>query len=75
MKNNSQCVPATRPDSTDPMTQVDAVYSSGALNWPVMDRKNHGVPLVQANHFGPGLHSGSLLRQHELSSGKILLWH
>lgn len=61
MKNNSQSVPATRSNSTHPMAQVDAVHSSGALNRPVMDRKNYGVPLVQAKHFDPGLHSGSLL--------------
>jgi hypothetical protein len=55
------------------MPKVDSIDSARPLNWTMVNREGHSISLTKRYDFGPCLHSGSLLRQHELASGKIPL--
>src|SRR4051794_28426760 len=38
----------------------------------MVNGENHPVALLQGHYFSPGLHARPLLREHELTAGKIL---
>ena len=55
--------------------QMNTISSLGSLNWAMADGKSNSISLLQAHHFGAGLHPRTLLGQDELASGEILARH
>lgn len=55
------------------MPKVHAIGSARPLHRTMMDREGHSISLAKGHDFGPGLHAGPLLRQHELAASVILL--
>jgi len=55
----------------DSVPQINTISSLDSLNWAMADGKSNSVALLQAHHFGAGLHPRTLLGQHELASGEI----
>ncbi len=62
------------PHLADAVTQVDPIVAACTLYRPAVDREHHGVALAQRHHLGAGLHSRTLLCQHELATFEIVPW-
>jgi hypothetical protein len=58
-------------DPADAVAQIDPVRAFGALRRPVMNRKQHGVALLERHDLGAALHARPLLGQNEFAAGEI----
>lgn len=54
------------------MAQGDPIGASGAALGPVVDSEDYRLTLMERNDRGPGLHSGTLFGQNELSTREVL---
>ena len=59
--------------SAHAMSQVHAVGAARALHWAVAYGEHHAVATSRGHHFGPRLHTRSLLGQHELAACEVFL--
>src|SRR3954451_4603731 len=51
--------------------EINAIVSACPLDRPEMHSESHRVALGERHYFGPRLHAGALLGQHEFTSGEI----
>ena len=71
MKDDAQGVPATGPNPADAVPQVDSIDTPGSPDRPLSDGEGHRISLSERDHFGAGLHPGTLFRHDELAARKV----
>jgi len=59
-------------DRADAVAQDDSIGASSAALGSMVDGEDDSLALMERNDRGPGLHSGALFCQNELSSCEIL---
>ena len=72
MEDDPHSISMSGAKPTDSVTQINTIGSLDSLNWAMTDGKSNPIALLQAHHFGAGLHPRTLLGQYELASGEIL---
>lgn len=71
VKNDTECVALAGTEPAHAMPHIDAICSSCPLHRAVMNGERYGVSLTERHDLNPGLHSRSLLGEHEFSTTKI----
>ena len=74
MKDHTDCVTATRPQTADAVSKVHAVDTPGSLDGTVADREDHTVTATKWHDLGSGLHPWPLLSQHKLTASEVCVW-
>src|ERR1700722_8350815 len=75
MEDDPHSISMSGAKPTDSVTQINTIGSLDSLNWAMADGKSNAIALLQAHHFGAGLHPRTLLGQYELASSEILAGH
>jgi hypothetical protein len=61
MEDNPHGVSMSGAKPTDSVTQINAISSLDSSHWAMADGKSNSIALLQAHHFGAGLHPRTLL--------------
>jgi hypothetical protein len=62
-----------RSQTADAVSQVHAIHAACALDRPMADGEHDAVTAAQRDDLGSRLHSWSLLGQHELPTGEVVI--
>ena len=73
VEDDSQHVPLAGVHSADAVAQLHAVIAAGASFGPVPDGKDHRLALARAGHHRSRLLARSLLDEHALPAGEVLV--
>ena len=74
MKDDADCVTATRPQTADAMSKVHAVATPGSLDGAVANGEHHTVTTTKRHDLCPRLHAWPLLGQHKLTAREVCVW-
>ena len=74
VKDHTDCVTATRPQTADAVSKVHAVDTPGSLDGTVANGEHHTVTTTKRHDLGSGLHPWPLLGQHKLTAGEVCVW-
>src|SRR5690349_23675461 len=64
-------MPVSAPYAAHTMSQIHAIDAARPLHGAMVNGEDHRVTLFERHHFGTGLHSRTLLRDHEFAAGEI----
>ena len=71
MKNDAECVPPARSQTTDAVPEIHSIVSALTAGWSIVDRERNGVSFRECNDFCSRLHAGTLLYKNEFSAGEV----
>jgi hypothetical protein len=73
VEDNAQRMPLAGTEAAYAMTHIHPVEPFCAVDWPVMNWKDHAISLIEGYNFGTRLHTRTLLGENEFASGKVTL--